>query len=340
VAVNNPPTPVVALADPAWPPGVNCDQLIGQFAPPGTPPRPSPPNPPQPPPIWTGPHSQNQNFPNPPYQSHHVFQNALCINSVGNRLVSYGAGFAAMLHGGSTMPGTEHNIANAWQAYRRRADTKAATPPPYYWPDMTRWAKNDLYQAFTNGNPQRPGMTPQIAEQLADCLVMQAEDQIAEAREAAGLRPYRPGPTNRVGTPGGCFTMDVLVWMSPSVAVPAEHLGIGDLIETSEGSLSITRVDVCFTELIDDEAIAVSASHRIRLTDGRYLAAHCVRAGHRVATRTGDVRVASVTPRGAAERVLSVGFRRPGDCYLGRSGVAVEATHGAPPVVALGTWED
>jgi hypothetical protein len=191
-----------------------------------------------------------------------------------------------------------------------------------------------LAAAFQHGKPSR-GMTPTEAEQLADCLSAEAEAQVQQHRKDNGLP--RLNDNNRVTNSPSCFPIDTLVWTSQAVPVAARYLGVGDLVESSEGILRLTRIDGCCSELIEirvgDESIALSPHHRVRLADGRYLAAARVRAGHRLHTRTGRIAVSSVSTR-TAEHIIGFGVAERADCFLGRVGIAVEATSGAPPVVA------
>jgi hypothetical protein len=329
---NHLPTPVLAGIDPATISDADCEQLIAKYCPAGAQTDPETGQP-----RWTGSHGSNRNFPitNPTrHQSHHVLQDGLMINSTGARIMTNYSGFAAMLEGGSHAPGSEHKIANDYQATRRTKEFKKANPAPK-WGEIKEWGKRDLVAAFQHGNPSR-NFQNDDAEKLAICLVRQA-DAAAQQHRRDNNKPRLDDERSRVTLSPGCFPLDTLVWTSQAVLVAAEHLEIGDLLETSSGTLRITRIDECFSELVEitlgDEAIALAPAHRVHLADGRHLSADRVRVGHRLRTRTGEISVTCVSRR-APELIIAVAFAHPADCFLGRTGIAVEATSGAPPVVA------
>jgi hypothetical protein len=318
--VNNPPTPVLASVTVVMYSDIDCAAIKLKFG------------------ITSGTHGTNPSQAGK--QSHHILQNALLLNSQGNRMITAYSGLAVMLAGGSAAAGSEHDIANKWQALRRRADQKALNPRPTVG-DIKQWGKNDLAAAFQQGKPSRtPAMTDAEAEKLADCLVKEAEEQLNEHRKDNGLPKLNDN--NRVTNSPSCFPMDTLVWTSQAVPVQARYLEVGDRVETAAGTRRIARLDYCFAELFEifvgDETIALSGSHRVRLADGQQLAANRVRAGHRLRTRDGVVSVVSVGKRDP-QRIVAVALDTADDCFVGRSGVAIEAEHRAPPIVAFSQIE-
>lgn len=309
---NNPPTPVLESVNVIVRSETECEELKKTYD------------------VESGVHGSNAKLSGK--QSHHIFQNAAMKNSTGKRIVTTYSGQAVMLKGGSAKPGSEHDIANKWQAARARKATKEARPT---YGQLKKNAKWDLAAAFQHGKPNR-GMTKIEAEQLADCLVVEAEKQQEEHRRAKGKRPYKLNDDNRTHPIRGCFATGTLFWISSDVQIAVEKIPDGVWVETKTAPKKVSRKTTCISELveieIEDSLICAAPFHRVRLTNGRFVNIDSLRPGFVVDSMNGPKSISRVSYTDDKKEIFSVGFTQRVQCPIGPLGVWIEIPNTGPKI--------
>lgn len=310
---NNPPSPVLENVEVVVRSETECNALKAKFG------------------VKSGTHGTNP--PETSKQSHHIFQNAAMVNSNGVRLITAYSGQAVMLFGGSSVPGSEHAIANALQSARTRAGTKIISPT---FGDLKRVAKADLAAAFREAQPARGGMTNKEAEKLADCLVIEAEKALEEFRKKNGLKPAKLGDANRTTTPRGCFAAGTPVWLDETQYAFVESLHEGAVVKAREGPRTVIRARDCVSSLIEinvgDSSVVLSPTHRVRLINGRYIFCDALRRGHKVDTLRGPRNILSTYRHDGTYPIFSFGVGERTECQVGLCGLWIEVPDSGPKI--------
>lgn len=300
---------------PATPPAeVPCEQLKAEFG------------------VESGTHGNNRKnaTKGSSEQSHHIFQDATMRTSP--RLLSYKGAQAVMLNGGSTLAGSEHDIANKRQAARTRKEFKQANPNPNYG-NVKKWARDDLATAFKEAKPQRPGMTAAKADRLADCLQEEADKAATKDRKERGKQPNKI-PDNEVRPPAGCFAEGTLVWLGITGRLAAQCLRKGDTVKTRSATATVRVVKNCASRLVvldlGAERVSIAPFDRVRLVDGQYVYADAIKPGFILAAGAGSsVRVLNATSSEEAHPIFSFALGDRAECPIGESGIWVEIPESA-----------
>lgn len=318
VPVNNPPTPASEQATGPAAPVDDCDALKVKYA------------------VDTGLYKNKPAIVTKAgHQKHHILQNKMMRLADGSKIISTGAGLCVNLFGGSSVPNSEHKVANQAQTDRNKASAKK--PNPSYG-SLLDASKKDLVKAFKEGevDGKKRKFDDDEAEKLADCLVKEADEVVQQNRRDNNQEPVKPG--DKLQTATGCFAIGTIIWLRNGHQVAIDDLKEGNVIETDSGSNSIIRIDSCVSNLITIEigetSISMVPYHRVRLASGRYCSASALLPGHKVDTSNGPRSISNIERKEELNTVLSFGVGKHSNCRIGACGLWVEVPDTGPTITA------
>lgn len=313
---NNPTIPALEGVNPASIQGVGCAQLKLDFD------------------VETGKHKKNTS-PGPDkknsreYQSHHILQDAQT-----KEIISRGAAMAVMLF--NSHGGTEHRDITSRQNERMTNKGKGLSPgPASNVGELKKQAKGDLMAGLEHRRKEK-GKSEEELEQLADCLVAEAEEELKEAHEEKydGEKMTDKTP---VKPPGECLSADTVVWLANEERVLAANLKSGLSIETLEGSMKVIRTGQCRSNILEIEVLGsrvpLAPFHRVLTAYGYYVRADHLRPGHEVLTVIGKATITGIYSNKKPVPVYNFGVGRQTACKVGSVGLWVEVIDTGPPVI-------
>jgi hypothetical protein len=261
-------------------------------------------------------------------QSHHILQDAQT-----DQIISRGMAIAVILqdsHGGS-----EHGTITKRQNQRMNNKGGAGGPAATFGA-LKKEARDDLVAGLEgkrNSNKTGKPMTKKQAEDLADCLVKEAEDA---AKAAAKENDEELDDNTSVPPPDGCLTAGTLVWLADGTARPVESLAPGDWLWTPAGPERLVRVDQCRHDLIAldlaDASLVIASYHRLMNAAGEWRRADQHLPGDWLATRSGP-RLITGHRRLPLTATYRLGFVRATICAIGPDGVLASMPEAGPVVV-------
>jgi hypothetical protein len=311
---NHPTVPALEGVKPASISGVDCEALKAEFD------------------IETGSHKENTSgstkLNSNDYQSHHIVQDAQT-----NSIIDRGLASAVMLY--NSHSGTEHGTITSRQNERMRNKASGASPGPAgTFGELKEQAKGDLMAGLEERRKEKRKSKKKL-EQLADCLIAEAEKKVKNAyKKKNGRNMTNATP---VDPPGECLAAETSVWIDGNIIVAAEKIVPGMLIETLTGPMKVIRTDKCNSSLIEIELlgnnISLAPFHRVLTNYGYYLRADGLRTGHEVKTESGKATITKVNKSNKNVTVYNFGVGRESACKIGTVGLYVEIEDTGPPVI-------
>jgi hypothetical protein len=270
-------------------------------------------------------------------ESHHVLQDKAMTG-----LISKYSGHAVLLAGAV---GGEHDIINNSQIARNCPPGSGGGAGPSTFGQLQTAARDDLAKGLQGrrvSNKTGKPMSKAQAEKLADCLVAEAVRKTNEKREDKGEEPLNAD--SAVSPVQGCITPDTLVWTADTTPVAAHRLSEGMLVRGAGGLRAILGVEECYGETIEicleSDSVVLASSHRARLDIGAYVRADKLQVGDVLATLYGGRRIRDLRRSCAPTRLRRFLLSAKDECYVGSTGIEIEAERAAVPVVAHCTVHD
>ena len=305
---NHPTVPVLEGVKPASIKGVDCEKLKVEFD------------------IDIGPHGENYKWVD--YQSHHILQDAAT-----DTIIHRDDAMAVMLldsHGG-----TEHCTITSRQNERMRNKKNGITPgPAKTLGELKKQAKGDLMAGLEQRRLQNNKSKKKL-EQLADCLVAEAEKELQDAHKEQYGKKMKDG--EEVEQPGECLSADTIVWLENEERILSANLTSGLQIETADGPMPIIRTDQCRSDLLEVEVlgsrVALAPFHRVLTAYGYSTRADHLKPGHEVLTMKGKATITEIHPNKELVTVYNFGVGRQTACKIGSVGLWVDVPDTGPPVI-------
>jgi hypothetical protein len=311
---NHATTPVLDGVGPAIPDPVDCEALKAEFG------------------INTNTHQALTSGPTKANsrtaQSHHILQDAQAMD-----IISRPEGRAVIL--ADSRGGSEHGIINRRQEDRKKNKGGAGGPASTFG-ELKKEARDDLVAGLKGkreGKTSKQPITDKQAEDLADCLVAEAE---AAAKKSAKDNNRTLDDNTKVKPFPGCLTRGTVVWLASGEPRAVEALAPGDALWTPQGEAPLVRVDLCTHDIVElslgDTVLRLATYHPLMSDAGEWRRADAYRVGDRVRTVGGPLAVVE-RRQVTAEPTYRLGLAAPSTCAVGTAGVLASMTHGGPVVI-------